>query len=125
MTDIASTTSSLRRPGLDTIGLAAMTASVFAIAWSPIMVRFADVGPAASAFWRLVFALPVLVAWVRAERIAEGSPARRGPLTGEGLLAVFAAGIAFAGDLAFYHAALPLTSVANASFISNLAPVIS
>jgi len=67
----------------------------------------------------------VLVAWVRAERLAEGSPARRGPLTGEGLLAVFAAGIAFAGDLAFYHAALPLTSVANASFISNLAPVIS
>ncbi|MDQ0471088.1 DMT family transporter [Labrys wisconsinensis] len=125
MTDIASLSAARARPGLDGVGLAAMAAAVFAVAWSPIMVRFTDIGPAASAFWRLLLALPVLLAWTRAERIATGSPARRGPLTGEGLLAMFAAGIAFAADLAFFHAALPLTSVANASFISNLAPVIS
>jgi len=127
MTDLAATTPSLpgRRSSLDSIGLGAMVAAVIAISWSPIMIRFTDIGPAGSAFWRLMFALPVLLLWTRGERLPFGSMARRGPLTGEGLLAAITAGVAFAADLAFFHAAMPLTSVANASFIANLAPVVA
>lgn len=111
------------RPRLDSFGLGAMAAAIIAISWSPILIRFTDIGPAGSAFWRLIFALPVLLLWTRGERLPFGSVQRRGRLTGEGLLAAITAGIAFAADLAFFHAALPLTSVANASFISSLAPV--
>ncbi|MDQ0390760.1 DMT family transporter [Labrys monachus] len=105
----------------DSAALGAMAGAVMAIAWSPILIRFAGLDPAASAFWRLVFALPVLILWSRAER----QPGRVSGLARPGLLAALLAGVAFAFDLVCYHAALPLTSVANASFISNLAPVVS
>ena len=121
MSDLASVSRKAPAPAIDTTGLGAMIAAVMAIAWSPILIRFTDVAPAASAFWRLVFALPVLIVWARADR----KPGDAALVSRRGLLASILAGLAFTCDLAFYHAALPLTSVANASFISNLAPVAS
>src|SRR6478736_2678930 len=38
------------------------------IGFSGIFVRLADVGPAAAGFWRMLFALPVLVAWTALEQ---------------------------------------------------------
>lgn len=125
MSDIVSAPRPAPLPALDSVGLGAMIASVLAIAWSPILIRFSDVAPAAAAFWRLVFSLPVLFVWAEAERRRAGGSSMASLLTRPGLLAASLAGVAFSADLAFYHAALPLTSVANASFISNLAPVAS
>ena len=39
-----------------------------AIAFAPILVRIADTGPVASAFWRCALAAPVLWAWVLKKR---------------------------------------------------------
>src|SRR3970282_2758326 len=67
------------------------------IALSPIWVRLADVGPTASAFWRVALALPLLwVAFALAAR-ARATPDRRQ----RWLLA--AAGLAFAGRLVVWH----------------------
>jgi drug/metabolite transporter (DMT)-like permease len=125
MSDVTSTNRTASLPAIDSVGLGAMIAAVLAIAWSPILIRFSDTAPAATAFWRLIFSLPVLFLWARAEGNRVGGKPLSSLFARPGLIAALLAGVAFSGDLAFYHAALPLTSVANASFISNLAPVAS
>ncbi len=88
---------------------------------SPIFVRFAaaDVGPFASAFWRVALALPVLYAWMRFEeaRAPAGTP-RRSYSRG-----IVLAGLAFTGDLFFWHLSILNTTVANATFFATTAPV--
>lgn len=86
---------------------------------SPVFVRFADVGPFASAFWRVALALPALWLWSRMEPAPE-QPAKADP---SALLSIVMAGLLFAGDLTFWHLAIMNTSVANATFLATLAPV--
>ena len=88
---------------------------------SPLFVRFATagVGPFASAFWRVALALPVLYAWMRIEeaRVPAGHPrARSARRPGS-------AGLAFSGDLFFWHLAILNTTVANATFFATMAPL--
>ncbi|HEX2566531.1 MAG TPA: DMT family transporter [Burkholderiales bacterium] len=85
------------------------------IALSPIFVRLSEVGPTASAFWRVALALPLLWPLYAATRSA---PGRAG-----GLGMLLAAGFAFAGDLAFWHWSIRYTSVANSTLLANLASV--
>jgi drug/metabolite transporter (DMT)-like permease len=98
---------------------AALCAAAVSMGISPIFVRFAaaDVGPFASAFWRVALALPVLYAWVRLE---ETKAPARGPSFSRGTLL---AGAAFAGDLFFWHLSILNTTVANATFFATTAPV--
>ena len=97
---------------------AALCAGAVSMGISPIFVRFAaaDVGPFASAFWRVALALPVLYAWVRLE---EGK-APAGPSFSR---ATVLAGLAFAGDLFFWHLSILNTTVANATFFATTAPI--
>ena len=83
------------------------------IALSPIFVRIADVGPTASAFWRVALAAPLL--WPLVAFSGKPPPDR----SSWSLLA--AAGLAFAGDLAFWHWSIKFTSVANSTLLANLA----
>ncbi|MBV9290768.1 MAG: DMT family transporter, partial [Hyphomicrobiales bacterium] len=93
----------------------ALVAGAGAMGASPIFVRLADVGPFASAFWRVALALPLLYAWLR---LAEkGKPARR--ISRPAILS----GLAFAGDLCFWHLSIMHTSVANATFFATTAPI--
>lgn len=99
---------------------AALCLGAVAMGVSPIFVRFAaaaDVGPFASAFWRVALALPVLYAWLRLDE-AKAAP---GPSFGR---ATVLAGAAFAGDLFFWHLAIMNTTVANATFFATTAPVV-
>jgi drug/metabolite transporter (DMT)-like permease len=86
------------------------------IALSPIFVRLSEVGPTATAFWRVALALPLL--WPSFAVIPGQSD--RGVRHGKLLLA---AGFAFAGDLAFWHWSIRYTSVANSTLLANLASI--
>jgi drug/metabolite transporter (DMT)-like permease len=96
---------------------AALCIGALAMGISPIFVRWVsgDVGPFASAFWRVALALPVLYAWARLEA--------SGPLAARPTRAELLAGAAFAGDLFFWHLAILGTTVANATFFATTAPV--
>ncbi len=104
-------------PGGQAAALAALVAGAVAMGISPIFVRLAEVGPFASAFWRVFLALPVLYAWMRYEEARLPSTPRR--MTRATLLA----GLAFAGDLFFWHLSILNTTVANATFFATTAPV--
>src|SRR3954468_19446175 len=99
----------------------ALCAGAVAMGVSPIFVRYAaaDVGPMASAFWRVFLALPVLYAWMRLEEGA--GPGRPAQLVLD--RATILAGVAFAGDLFFWHLAILNTTVANATFFATTAPL--
>lgn len=98
------------------LALAALLAGATCIALSPIWVRLADVGPTASAFWRVALAVPLL--WLLCA--AFEPRARALPRARERRWLVLA-GIAFAGDLGFWHWSIQLTSVANSTLLANLA----
>jgi len=94
----------------------ALVAGALAMGLSPIFVRLADVGPFASAFWRVALALPLLWAWLKLSE--KDAPA------GSGIgLADLLAGLAFTGDLFFWHLSIVTTSVANATFFATTAPI--
>ena len=111
-------------PG-DSIGARAALGSLLtgatAIAFAPILVRLSAVGPIATAFWRMALAGVPLWGWMllRAAR----NPAAPRP-TRRDCLALMVPGVFFAGDLAVWHWSLRLTSVANATLLANLAPVL-
>lgn len=86
------------------------------IALSPIWVRLADVGPTASAFWRVALAVPLL--WATFALAPRGGAATRANWR-----LLVAAGLAFAGDLAFWHWSIQFTSVANSTLLANLASI--
>ena len=97
-----------------------------AIALSPILIRLADVGPVASAFWRSGLAAPLLILWAFWEREQRSGSTRdsdKAQSTAATIAPLIIAGLAFAGDLAFWHLSVTYTSVANATLLSNLAPV--
>jgi len=96
--------------------VAALLAGGCAIGFAPIFVRWADVGPVASAFWRLTLALPLLWWWaaLQARRPSQRSGHWRIPVL---------AGLFFAADLGVWHWSIIYTTVANSTFLTNLAPI--
>lgn len=86
--------------------------------FSPVFVREAEVGAFASAFWRVLFAIPVLYLWAiwEAKRKNQTLKLR---FSKPAILA----GLMFAGDLSFWHLSILNTTMANATFLTGLAPV--
>ena len=99
------------------LSLLALFAGAIFIALSPIWVRVSDVGPTASAFWRVALAIPLL--WTLFALNSKGQKT----LDKNRILPLLAAGTAFAGDLAFWHWSIQYTSVANSTLLANLAPI--
>ena len=100
--------------------LGALLAGATFIALSPIFVRealAAGVGATAAAFWRVALAVPAL--WL-VYALRRRPRAHR--YSGRWWL-LLAAALAFAGDLAFWHKSIQLTSVANATLLANLASI--
>lgn len=84
------------------------------IGLAPIFVRLSGAGPAATGFWRLFIALPLLAlpSWRSREGFAP--PSRFAAI----------AGVAFALDLVFWHYGITYTSVAKATVLANLTPIV-
>ncbi len=91
-----------------------------AMAISPVFVRSAEIGPFASAFWRVALALPVLWIWASIETKKAGKHQR---YLWQLSWPVVMCGALFAGDLFFWHLAIINTNIANATFLATLAPV--
>ncbi len=105
------------KPPVAGSALAALLGGAACIALSPIWVRISDVGPTASAFWRVTLAVPLL--WILF--FSSAQPERKSvPPQWRHMIA---AGIAFAGDLAFWHWSIKFTSVANSTLLANLASI--
>jgi drug/metabolite transporter (DMT)-like permease len=93
----------------------ALVVGACAIGFAPIFVRMTETGPAAAGFWRLFLALPVLA--LMALRDGKGAATPPGRM-------MLLAGLFFALDLSFWHYGVKLTSVANATVLTNLSPVV-
>ena len=94
------------------VAMLVLGASVIALA--PILVRLSGAGPAATGFWRLLFALPLLA--IPSLRSREGLPLPT-------RFALFT-GLAFSLDLSFWHYGISYTSVGKASVLANLTPIV-
>lgn len=95
-------------------GLIALVFGAAAIGFAPIFVRLSEVGPVATAFYRIALSLPLFALLAR----RDAGPSGRRAWGGCAL-----AGLFFAGDLSVWHVGILLTSVANATLFTNLAPV--
>jgi drug/metabolite transporter (DMT)-like permease len=100
------------------VAIAALLVGATCIALSPIFVRLSEAGPTATAFWRVALAVPALWLVYAIARRGRGEAASLAhwPL-------LLAAGVAFAGDLAFWHSSIRYTSVANSTLLANLASI--
>ncbi|MEI2384958.1 DMT family transporter [Breoghania sp. JC706] len=107
----------IRMPEAGTMAtaFAALLLGALAMGASPIFVRYAEVGPFTSAFYRVFLSLPLLALWAHLEAGGR-APARWDRAT-------LLAGLFFAGDLIFWHLAVVNTTMANATFLATMAPV--
>lgn len=101
-------------------GVAALLVANALLALGPVLVRFSDVGPVSSAFWRMALALPLIAALAAVAGRGKG-PAGFTP----GLIVIIAAsGLLFAADLAAWHLGIVRTKAANATLLGNSASLI-
>jgi drug/metabolite transporter (DMT)-like permease len=112
---------SISRPGSAQLALNALFLGALGIAFAPIFVRLSQVGPSATAFWRLALSLPVLFIWMQFQR--QSPAASRRPATRSDRLRLAAAGLLFAGDLGVWHWSIKFTTVANATLLANFSPI--
>lgn len=98
------------------IGAAAFGAIV--ISFSGTYVRLADTQPATVAFWRCLWAAPIL--WLLARREDQ----RLGPRTRRQRKIGFWAGIAFAVDLIFWHWSIKEIGAGIGTVLGNLSAVV-
>jgi drug/metabolite transporter (DMT)-like permease len=103
-----------------TLPFLALVLGAMAMGASPIFVRLADVGPFASAFWRMALALPFLWGWLKFE-------AARGNVHvldySVDAKIIFWIGFLFAGDLFFWHLSILNTSIANSTLLATTTPI--
>lgn len=100
--------------------LAALLAGGIAIGCSPIFVRLSEVGPMATAFWRVGLAMLPLMLWYG---VGSNAGTQTRPSGMADRLALVLPGLMLAGDLAAWHLAIHKTSVANATLLANMAPI--
>jgi drug/metabolite transporter (DMT)-like permease len=105
------------------LALAVLFLSTVLVSFSGTMVRLSDVGPLATAFWRMALAIPVLLIWMAVEaRGARSRVPHRATRADFALL--IAAGLLFGVEIGVWHVAIGYTSVANATLFSNFSPIV-
>lgn len=102
------------RPSSRTFALIVLLIAASVLGLAPILVRLTETGPAAAGFWRFLFALPLLTILAAREPGGVGAPSKWALL----------AGLFFALDLSFWHYGIVMTSVANATVLCNLTPIV-
>ncbi len=106
--------------------LAALILGAVAMGASPIFVRLADVGPFASAFWRMALAIPILWGWLKYEAAharKNGASIHVLDTSTDAKLIVWI-GFLFAGDLFFWHLSILNTSIANSTLLATTTTIV-
>lgn len=98
-----------------TLALIVLLVAACVLGLAPILVRLTETGPAAAGFWRFAFAMPLLL-------LLTGRPGGEGIGRPSRFMAL--AGLFFVLDLSFWHYGIVMTSVANATVLCNLTPVV-
>jgi drug/metabolite transporter (DMT)-like permease len=109
----------VNEPHSTRLGFLALLAGATGIGFAPVFVRVSETGPSATAFYRVLLALPLLWCWARLEQ--RGPAATPPPATRRDFLLLALAGLLFALDLALWHWSIKLTSVANSTLLANTA----
>ncbi|MBT6116235.1 MAG: DMT family transporter [Rhodospirillaceae bacterium] len=105
------------------LALIALFLGTVLVSFSGTMVRLSEVGPLATAFWRMALAIPVMFVWMAIE--ARGAPRRsRHRATPADFALLSLAGLIFGVEIGIWHIAIGLTSVANATLFSNFSPIV-
>lgn len=102
------------------IAMTALVLGGIAIGTSPIFVRLSETGPLATAFWRLALALVPLMTF---DRLYTTPVVQTEKFSWRDYFSLSVPGLFLAGDLALWHAALKITTVANATLLANMAPI--
>lgn len=89
-----------------------------AIAFGPLLVRYADTGPVATGFWRLALAAPILAL------IGYRAGFRFSALSGKNILFLTLAGMFFAVDIIAWHIGIFQTKLGNATLFANCASLL-
>ena len=101
---------------------AALIGGNVALSLGAMLVRLADTGPTASAFWRMTIALPLILLFAWHENGGREGGGKTPPRPA--MLVAAIAGIFFALDLATWHIGILHTKIANATLFGNCASLL-
>lgn len=102
------------------IGTIVLILGAIGIGMAAPLVKLSAMEPTAVAFWRMALAIPAGLIWAGIDRNPRPQAA---PPGWKKYLYLALPGLLFAGDLAFWHSGIKITTVANATFLANLQPV--
>jgi len=102
--------------------LAIFTGAVI-IAFAPILVRLSELGPSATGFQRFLLAIPFYWAFAVLLPRSEEPEGSEKPRNLRDFFWVGMAGFYLAADVAVWHYAIQMTTVANSTLLANVAPV--
>jgi drug/metabolite transporter (DMT)-like permease len=103
------------------LGFLALIGGATGIGFAPVFVKLSETGPTATAFFRLLLALPLLWLWAGWDR--RKNPTSRQPAGRRDFLMLALAGLFFTGDLSIWHWSLQFTTVANSTLLTNITPI--
>ena len=110
-----------RKSAVNRSAVLALLGGALAIGFAPMFIRWSEVGPVATAFWRMALALPFFWTWYlfKEPRPKHAQP----PFTWRDALLLMAPGVFFAGDQTLWFWSVKLTTAANATLLVNFAPL--
>ena len=102
------------------LALIALGTATLCFSLVPMAVRFSEVGPTATAFWRFALAVLPLIVWLQISA-RRGREPREAPKNARRVLIWIS--ISLAVDMVFWHAAIAHTSVVNSMLIAYSNPI--
>ena len=112
----------LSRREFSRLGLLAILVATILFAFTPIYVRLAETGPTATAFWRMILAVPLLWPILRMQMRDASTP--KVPPRPYDTAMLILSGVTFGVCVILWQISVWHTSVANASLLASTHPVI-